>query len=100
MQNQQVNNVSDDVNKLVKDANNLLEDANNAAGEKATELRNKAMKLLDNVLTRAHDAQSSAIATSKELAANADGYVHHNPWRAVSVSAGIGLLLGFLLARK
>jgi ElaB/YqjD/DUF883 family membrane-anchored ribosome-binding protein len=100
MQNNQVNNISDDMNSLVKDANGLLQEANTAAGEKATELRDKAMKLLDNVLTRAQDVQSSAIATSKELAQNADGYVQHNPWRAVSVSAGIGLLLGFLLARK
>jgi ElaB/YqjD/DUF883 family membrane-anchored ribosome-binding protein len=29
-----------------------------------------------------------------------DAYVRTNPWRAVGISAGIGALVGFLIARR
>jgi len=36
----------------------------------------------------------------REAAANADEYVHANPWQAVGAAAGVGLLLGLLLSRR
>jgi ElaB/YqjD/DUF883 family membrane-anchored ribosome-binding protein len=29
-----------------------------------------------------------------------DGYVHDNPWQAIGVGAALGLLVGFVLARR
>ncbi|HUG72318.1 MAG TPA: hypothetical protein VMK82_02730, partial [Steroidobacteraceae bacterium] len=37
---------------------------------------------------------------AREFAADGDKYVHDNPWTAVGVAAGVGVLLGVLLSRR
>jgi ElaB/YqjD/DUF883 family membrane-anchored ribosome-binding protein len=37
---------------------------------------------------------------SRETAAAANVYVHDNPWSAVAVAAAVGLLVGFLAAKR
>ncbi len=89
-----------DMRSLVKDAQELFHEATSATGEKAEALRSKGLNLLDTALAKAQDAQAAAIDTGKELAGSADDYVQENPWRAVAISAGVGLLIGLLMGRK
>lgn len=89
-----------DMKTLVQDAQDLFREATSATGVKADELRGRGMELLETAKVRAHDAQIAAIETGKEIATSADDYVHENPWRAVAVSATVGLLVGLLIARK
>jgi ElaB/YqjD/DUF883 family membrane-anchored ribosome-binding protein len=56
--------------------------------------------LLDKAVTKAQEVQTAAIESGKEIAVKTDDYVHENPWRAVAISAGVGVLLGMLLSRK
>lgn len=85
---------------LVKDAQELFHEAAAATGEKADELRSKGMNLLDAALVKAQNAQAVAIEKSKEVAATTDEFVQANPWRAVAISAGVGLLVGIILGRS
>ncbi|MFT5588493.1 MAG: ElaB/YqjD/DUF883 family membrane-anchored ribosome-binding protein [Bradyrhizobium sp.] len=89
-----------DMKTLVQDAQDLFREATSATGVKAEELRGRGMELLETAKVRAHDAQIAAVETGKEIATTADDYVHENPWRAVAVSATVGLLVGLLIARK
>ncbi|MFT5962331.1 MAG: ElaB/YqjD/DUF883 family membrane-anchored ribosome-binding protein [Burkholderiaceae bacterium] len=89
-----------DMKTLVQDAQDLFREATSATGVKAEELRGRGMELLETAKVRAHDAQIAAVETGKEIATSADDYVHENPWRAVAVSATVGLLVGLLIARK
>jgi ElaB/YqjD/DUF883 family membrane-anchored ribosome-binding protein len=89
-----------DMKSLVRDAQELFREATSATGEKAEELRSKGLNLLDTAMEKAHDVQAAAIETGKEIAGKTDDYVHENPWRAVAISAGVGVLLGFLISRK
>ncbi|MES2024196.1 MAG: hypothetical protein V4448_01435 [Pseudomonadota bacterium] len=43
---------------------------------------------------------SVAAKKTKEVAVTTDDFVNQNPWRAVTISAGLGLVLGFLFSRK
>jgi ElaB/YqjD/DUF883 family membrane-anchored ribosome-binding protein len=88
-----------DMKTLVKDAQELFREATSATGERADELRNRGLQLLDNAV-KAHEVQTAAIETGKELAEKTDDYVHENPWRAVAISAGVGVLVGLLISRK
>jgi ElaB/YqjD/DUF883 family membrane-anchored ribosome-binding protein len=36
---------------------------------------------------------------AKVMAQGADDFVHRNPWEAVGVAAGLGLLIGLLIRR-
>ena len=95
-----INAVNNDVNTLVKDAQALFQAAAALTGEKADEVRNRAMRLLDTALVMGREVQASALASGKEMAASADDYVKENPWRAIAAMAGVGLLAGLILGRK
>lgn len=91
---------SGDMKALVKDAQSLLSAAASLTGNKADELRERGMELLDEALGKASKYQGQAMVKGKELAHTADVYVKDNPWRTVAVAAGVGLLLGVILGRK
>jgi ElaB/YqjD/DUF883 family membrane-anchored ribosome-binding protein len=89
-----------DMKALVRDAQSLLSAATALTGNKAEELRERGMELLDQALGKAGRYQDQAVVRGKELARTADVYVKDNPWRTVAVAAGVGLLLGVILGRK
>ena len=91
---------STDMKSLVKDAQSLLSAAASLTGNKADELRERGMELLDQALGKAGKYQDQAMVKGKELARATDVYVKDNPWRTVAVAAGVGLLLGVILGRK
>jgi ElaB/YqjD/DUF883 family membrane-anchored ribosome-binding protein len=37
---------------------------------------------------------------ARQAARYTDDYVHENPWNAIGIAAGIGLLLGILMSRR
>jgi ElaB/YqjD/DUF883 family membrane-anchored ribosome-binding protein len=91
---------STDVKALVKDAQALLTAAAALTGEKADEMRNRGMELLEVALGKGKDYQGQAVVKGKELAHTADVYVKDNPWRTIAAAASVGLLVGVILGRK
>jgi len=89
-----------DIRSMVEDAQQLFREAAASTGEKAEDLRNKGLELLDSAVSKAQDVQAAAIEAGKEIAATTDDYVQENPWRAIAISAGIGLLVGLAISRK
>ncbi|WP_211453869.1 DUF883 family protein [Collimonas antrihumi] len=89
-----------DLRSMVEDAQQLFREAATSTGEKAEDLRNKGLELLDSAVSKAQDVQAAAIEAGKEIAATTDDYVQENPWRAIAISAGIGLLVGLVISRK
>jgi ElaB/YqjD/DUF883 family membrane-anchored ribosome-binding protein len=92
--------VNNDVKLLIADAKALFSAAAALSGEKAEEMRNRGMQLLDSALVKGQSVQVTALARSKEIAVSADSYVKLNPWRIVAAAAGLGLLSGVILGRK
>ncbi|WP_247646631.1 YqjD family protein [Deefgea sp. CFH1-16] len=46
------------------------------------------------------EIESVAVNKAKVAAQQTDQYVHAHPWQAVGVGAAVGLLIGFLAARR
>ena len=46
------------------------------------------------------DAVNAVSSKARRLGQNADGYVRENPWVAIGVAAGVGVVLGLLLSRR
>ena len=92
--------VRNDMKTLVKDAQELFREAAGATGEKAEALRSKGLSMLEAAVETAQHAQAAAIEKGKEVATRTDDYVHENPWRAVAISAGVGLLVGLVIGRS
>jgi len=92
--------VQSDVNKAIAGAEDMLTQAAAATGEKAAELRGRALEQLKALQLRLKDAQSVAVEKSKAAAYATDDYVHENPWRSIAVAASMGVVVGLLIARR
>ena len=85
---------------VVADAEALLKATANQGGEKLAEVRAKAEESLRVVKARMAEALAALLARTKAAAKATDAYVHENPWKAVGVAAGVGLVIGLLIGRR
>lgn len=79
----------EELRAVIDDAEELLRATADQAGPKVQEARAKAEESL-------RQAKERILGAGNEL----DQKVRANPWAAVGVAAGIGLILGVLLSRK
>jgi len=90
----------DDLTAVIKDAESLLRVTAAQTGDKVEEIRARAEETVRNAKARLGEVEEQAIARAREMAGDADEYVRGNPWQAVGIAAGIGLLIGLLMARR
>ena len=90
----------DDLQMVVADAEALLHATASQAGEAAVAARARIQKSLQVVKERLVDAEDAVIERTKEAAKVTDEYVHENPWKAIGVTAALGLIAGMLIARR
>jgi len=89
-----------DLWNLIGDAEELLRATTNQAGEKIALARQKIEQSMIEGRKALADAEEMVVSRSKEAADVADDYVRENPWVAVGVAAGVGLLVGLLVRRS
>jgi ElaB/YqjD/DUF883 family membrane-anchored ribosome-binding protein len=88
-----------DLKTLVGDAEELLRATTSQAGEKVAVARQKIEQSLVEGKKALADAEKVVFDRAREGADIADDYVRENPWNAVAIAAGVGLLLGLLIRR-
>ena len=79
----------DELRNVIADAEELLRATADQTGPRVQEVRARAEESL-------RAAREHLQGAGKEL----DSQVRANPWAAVGIAAGIGLLIGVLMARK
>ena len=89
-----------DLKNLVADAEELVKATASQAGEKIGVARQKIEQSLIEGKKALADAEKTLVKKSKEAADVADDYVRENPWSAVGIAAGVGLILGLLIRGK
>lgn len=89
-----------DMKIVLSDAEDLLKAAASSSGEKAVELRERAVVSLRRAKEAMQDAQSAVVEKSKAAAKVTDDYVHDHPWRAVGIAAGVGFVVGLIVGRR
>ncbi len=89
-----------DMKVVVSDAEEILRATAGVAGEKVGELRERIIDRLRDAKIRIADAEEMLVDRTKAAARATDDYVNDNPWRAVGIAAGIGLLLGIIIGRR
>ena len=85
-----------DLKMIIGDGEDLLKAAANASGEGFAAARLKFAEQVMNVKAKLADASRPVI----EGAGRADDYVKDNPWTAIGVAAAVGMLIGFLAAKR
>lgn len=90
----------DDLTAVIRDAESLLRATAAQTGDRVEEIRARAEESVRQAKERLAEVEGQALERARELAGDADQYVRGNPWQAVGIAAGIGLLLGVLMTRR
>ena len=89
-----------DMKVVVSDAEEILRATAGVAGEKMADLRERIGERLQDAKLRIADAEAVLLDRTRAAAHATDDYVNDNPWQAVGIAAGVGLLLGLIIGRR
>jgi ElaB/YqjD/DUF883 family membrane-anchored ribosome-binding protein len=89
-----------DFRAVVSDAEALIKATANQGGEALASARARAEASLARAKDKIADAEAALVGRAKAAAKATDVYVHENPWKAIGISAGIALLVGFIMGRR
>jgi ElaB/YqjD/DUF883 family membrane-anchored ribosome-binding protein len=89
-----------DFKALMADAEALIKATASHEEGPISSIRSKALETLTNAKETLSKAQGPFTEKAKVVAEGADEFVHRNPWEAVGVAAGLGLLVGLFIRRR
>ena len=90
----------DDFKSIVNDADDLLQATAKVSGEGFNITREKFAEKLKTAKASLADAEQMVADKVKQAATATDDYVKGNPWTAVGIAAGVGILIGFLAGKR
>lgn len=88
-----------DFKALMADAEALIKATASHEDGAIASVRSKASETLANAKENLSMLEGPLVDKAKVMAQGADDFVHRNPWEAVGVAAGLGLLIGLLIRR-
>jgi ElaB/YqjD/DUF883 family membrane-anchored ribosome-binding protein len=84
--------------------NQSAEELVKATVRNVSDLASLATHRIEESLTRGKtkldEMQAVVSEKTKQCAQSTDHYIHENPWQAIGIAAGVGLLCGLLLRRR
>lgn len=90
----------EDIKTSLDQAEKLLREAAQTTGDKADDLRERALGALRQGSAVLAETQESLVEQGRKVVETTDEYVQSNPWKAVGMAGVAGLLLGALLSRR
>jgi ElaB/YqjD/DUF883 family membrane-anchored ribosome-binding protein len=90
----------EDLKVVIRDAEALIKATAAQTGDKIQEVRSRAEESLARAKVRLTEAEAEAMKQAREVADATEEYVRENPWQSIGIAAGVGLLLGVLIARR
>ncbi|RYF43730.1 MAG: DUF883 domain-containing protein [Comamonadaceae bacterium] len=97
---EQKDKLMSDLKVVIADTEELLKLTASQAGEKAAELRTRMQARMEQAKADLAHLQEVAVDKARDAGRAADLYVHENPWKAIGMAAGAGLLIGLLISRR
>jgi len=90
----------EDLKVVAQDVEELLRATASQTGEKIAAARTRAEETLRSARMRLSETSDDVAESARAAATAADDYVRDNPWQAVGIAAGIGLVVGLVLGRR
>jgi ElaB/YqjD/DUF883 family membrane-anchored ribosome-binding protein len=78
----------------------LIKATTNLTGEDLQKAKDKLNERISAAKKSVTEVSETVVERARKTAETTNTYVHEQPWNAVGASAAIGLLLGYLLARR
>ena len=89
-----------DFKVVIADAEALLKATAHQGGEALAAVRARAEGSLARAKVKLGKAQDALTEKTRVAARSTDNFVHENPWRAVGMAAGAGVVVGLLIGRR
>jgi ElaB/YqjD/DUF883 family membrane-anchored ribosome-binding protein len=90
----------EDLRTVVADAEALLNATAHDASDKARDARQRATGSVEQARKRLEELEADLAARAKAAADDAGRYVKDNPWQSIGIAAGVGVVIGLILARR
>ena len=88
-----------DIKVLLRDVEELMKATAAGGGDKIVELRRRMQQTVDGVKPHIATLETAVSRQAASAVAGTDTYVRDNPWTAMGISAGAGLVIGLLISR-
>jgi ElaB/YqjD/DUF883 family membrane-anchored ribosome-binding protein len=98
--NQTTESLFEELRAVVRDAEALLRATSAQSGEKLQEVRARAEETLRAAKERMSSLQDDTLRRAREAGDATEQYVRENPWQALGIAAGIGVIIGLLVSRR
>ena len=89
-----------DYKVLVTDAEELIKATAGQSTETVAEARIRMQHALLEFKPRLANTEAVLRDKARVAVSAADEYVHHNPWTALGIAAGFGVVIGLLIGRR
>ena len=89
-----------DLHQGIADAEEMLKLTATQTGESAVQLRERVRERMNKAKAELVHLQQVTIEKAKAAGHATDVYVHENPWKAIGIAAGLGLVVGLLISRR
>ncbi|ACO78111.1 hypothetical protein AvCA_18990 [Azotobacter vinelandii CA] len=92
--------VIDEFHALLDDTERLLRQGAAVGDDEADALRAKIEGNLERARATLKDSEERLREQGQAAIEATEAYVHSNPWKALGIAAGVGLLFGLLAGRR
>lgn len=92
--------VVSDFKAMLSEGEALFKSAAGSGDHALAAARDKFKEQLESAKARYCELQDATVQQAKVAAKATDEYVHGNPWTAIAVAGGVGLLLGMLITNR
>jgi ElaB/YqjD/DUF883 family membrane-anchored ribosome-binding protein len=89
-----------DLKTVIQDAEAWLRQGGHLSGDELKAAKAKFERTLINAKDDLVRLEQSVVEKTRDAAKATDEYVHENPWKAVTIGATIGLLVGVIISRR
>lgn len=95
-----MNNASSELHDFISDVEDLVKETSTLTGEDLKRAKAKLSARLESAKSSAGEMGNTIAKRSRQAAHVTNDYVHDQPWKAIGTGAVVGLLVGFILARR
>jgi len=89
-----------DLKNVISDAESWLRSGSSLSGEDLKAAKAKFERTIINAKDGLINLEEAVVEKTKATVKATDDYVQENPWKAIGISAAIGVLVGALISRR